>query len=63
MAACLGSIVGGDSWSAINTGLTNLVVNALATDPTGAFYAGTDGSGVFKEQQRRDELERGSTPA
>ena len=36
----------GSSWSAVNTGLTNLYVDALAIDST-TLYAGTGGSGVF----------------
>jgi photosystem II stability/assembly factor-like uncharacterized protein len=41
---------GGANWSAVNTGLTNLYVNALAIDPTNpnTLYAGTNGGGVFK---------------
>ena len=43
---------GGGSWSAVNTGLTNPYVHALAIDPatTGTLYAGTTG-GVFTMQQ------------
>ena len=41
---------GGAAWSAVNTGLTNTVVYALAIDPAtpSTLYAGTDGGGVFK---------------
>ena len=41
---------GGGSWTAINTGLTNTEVQALAIDPSapGTLYAGTYGGGVFK---------------
>jgi len=41
---------GGASWSAINSGLTNIRVRALAIDPANptTLYAGTDGSSVFK---------------
>jgi hypothetical protein len=40
---------GGGSWTAINTGLTNTVVSALAIDPSApaTLYAGTS-SGIFK---------------
>ncbi len=41
---------GGGSWTAVNAGLTNLNINALAIarqTPT-TLYAGTHGSGVFK---------------
>lgn len=37
----------GQSWVAVNTGLTNLSVNALAAIGTNLF-AGTDGGGVFR---------------
>ena len=36
----------GGSWTAINTGLTNLMVSSV-TASTSRIYAGTDGSGVF----------------
>jgi len=43
---------GGDSWSAVNTGLTNLDVRALALSPAYAIdhnlFAGTYGGGIFK---------------
>ena len=41
---------GGVIWQAVNTGLTNLNVHALAIDPgnPATVYAGTYGSGVFK---------------
>src|SRR5437762_1254015 len=41
---------GGGSWTAINTGLTNLALRALAIDPQtpATVYAGTDGGNVFK---------------
>jgi hypothetical protein len=40
---------GGDSWTAVNTGLTKIFVRALAIDPftPDTLYAGTWGSGVF----------------
>jgi hypothetical protein len=39
-----------DSWIAVNTGLTNLWVDAIAIDPQSpaTLYAGTGGGGVFK---------------
>ena len=42
----------GGTWSALNTGLTDLAVNALAIDPLTptTLYAGT-GTGVFSLQQ------------
>jgi photosystem II stability/assembly factor-like uncharacterized protein len=41
---------GGTNWTAINTGLTNTFVNALAINPQtpDTLYAGTDGGGLFK---------------
>jgi photosystem II stability/assembly factor-like uncharacterized protein len=40
----------GHTWSSVNTGLTTLVVSALAMDPSGPqiVYAGTGVDGVFK---------------
>src|SRR2546426_828887 len=40
----------GGSWSAVNTGLNNTSIFALAIDPAApaTLYAGTDGGGVFK---------------
>src|SRR5437667_308531 len=39
---------GGESWSAVNTGLSNQAVHALAVDPQTptTVYAGTQGGGV-----------------
>ena len=44
------SVDSGDTWSAVNSGLTNTTIYSLAIDPTNAqiIYAGTSGSGVFK---------------
>ncbi len=41
---------GGAAWSAVNTGLTNTDVYALAIDPAtpSTLYAGTVSDGVFK---------------
>ena len=41
---------GGESWTAVNAGLTNTTVLALAIDPSApaTLYAGTFGGGVFK---------------
>jgi photosystem II stability/assembly factor-like uncharacterized protein len=41
---------GGESWVAINIGLTGTNVSSLVVDPvtTSTIYAGTDGNGVFK---------------
>src|SRR5215510_4187617 len=43
------SIDGGESWSAVNSGLTTLSVNSLAIDPqdSSTVYAATAGGGVF----------------
>jgi len=38
----------GDTWSPINTGLTNTAVLALALNSNGDIFAGTPGSGVFR---------------
>jgi len=44
------SLDGGDSWSAVNTGLTSTFVTALAINPTtpATLYAGATGGGVFR---------------
>jgi cysteine-rich repeat protein len=44
------SLNGGSSWSAVNAGLTDTNVNALAIDPTTptTLYAGTYSGGVFR---------------
>jgi photosystem II stability/assembly factor-like uncharacterized protein len=44
------SIDGGSNWTAVNTGLTNIDVSAIAIDPStpANVYAGTGGAGVFK---------------
>jgi uncharacterized protein (TIGR03437 family) len=44
------SVDHGKTWSAVNTGLTNLIVLALAIDASGpqTVYAGTVGGGLFK---------------
>jgi hypothetical protein len=44
---------GGGAWSAVNTGLTNIYVQALAIDlaTPSTLYAGTGGGGVFAIQQ------------
>jgi photosystem II stability/assembly factor-like uncharacterized protein len=41
---------GGENWKAVNNGLTNIDVRALAIDPLTptTLYAGTWGGGVFK---------------
>ena len=43
---------GGGNWSAVNTGLTNTLVEALAIDSAtpSTLYAGTYGGGVFAMQ-------------
>src|SRR5262249_53883146 len=50
------SVDGGTTWSAVNTGLTNLVVYALAMDASGpqTVYAGTGGGGLFKSDDAGD---------
>jgi hypothetical protein len=47
---------GGDNWSASNTGLTNLDVQALAINRnrSATLYAGTDGGGVFQSTDGGD---------
>ena len=49
---------GGTNWTAMNTGLTSTDVYALAINPQtpDTLYAGTYGGGVFKIQQKRDEI-------
>ena len=44
---------GGSTWNALNTGLTNTGVHALAIDPMEPrrVYAGTSGGGVFVIEQ------------
>lgn len=44
------SLDGGDSWSAVNTGLTDTAVSALAINPAtpAILYAGTFSGGVFQ---------------
>ena len=41
---------GGSSWTAVNSGLTNLIIYSIAVDPTNSqtIYAGTQFGGVFK---------------
>src|SRR5262249_45693573 len=51
------SVDGGMTWSAVNTGLTNLVVQALAIDPSRrqTVYAGIGGGGgLFKSDDAGD---------
>jgi photosystem II stability/assembly factor-like uncharacterized protein len=45
------SIDGGNHWSPVNSGLTNLAIQALTVDPLNpaTVYAGT-GAGVFKSE-------------
>jgi photosystem II stability/assembly factor-like uncharacterized protein len=43
----LRSCDGGQTWSAINQGLTHLDIRAIATDPDGLLWVGTWGGGVF----------------
>jgi hypothetical protein len=52
---------GGASWSAMNTGLTDLNVTALAIDPSTPtiLYAGTE-VGVFKYEASADSGDGGS---
>jgi ligand-binding sensor domain-containing protein len=38
----------GNSWMAVNSGLTHPRVSALAVDPAERLYAGTEGGGVFR---------------
>lgn len=41
----------GDTWTRINTGLTDLFVNTLAIDSSGYLFAGTNTAGVFRSMQ------------
>ena len=52
----LQSIDGGGSWTATNTGLTNLGVNALVINPANpiTLYVGTPGAGIFKSTDGGD---------
>jgi photosystem II stability/assembly factor-like uncharacterized protein len=43
---------GGTNWSEFNTGLTVTEIYSLAIDPNGTLYAGTDGGGVFKRDEK-----------
>ncbi len=52
----------GDNWSAINTGLTNTRVLALAMNSNGDIFAGTRGGGVFRSSDNGDNW-RQSIPA
>jgi hypothetical protein len=47
------SVNGGETWSAINSGLTETNMSALAIDPQtpSTLYAGTGGGAVFKGQR------------
>jgi exo-beta-1,3-glucanase (GH17 family) len=45
---------GGEHWSAINSGLTNTNVAALAAGSDGTLYAGTRGGGVFQSANGGD---------
>jgi exo-beta-1,3-glucanase (GH17 family) len=55
---------GGDSWIAVNTGLTNLNVKSLAVAADGALFAGTAGDGVFQSLNNGDMWTlRSATPA
>jgi len=40
----------GESWTPVNTGLTNTAILALALDPRQVLYAGTEGGGVFRSR-------------
>ena len=47
--ACLRARTRGSSWTALNAGLTNLLVNTFAIVPgSQTFYVGTCGGGVFR---------------
>ena len=55
------SINGGESWTAINDGLTNLAIRAVALDPSDSqmIYAGTEGSGVWIYKDYPEEVTDG----
>jgi len=42
------SIDNGDSWTKVNTGLTNTYILYLAVNSSGDLFAGTSGGGVFR---------------
>ena len=44
----------GDSWMAVNTGLTNTFVFALAINASGHLFAGTSAGGVFRSTNNGD---------
>jgi photosystem II stability/assembly factor-like uncharacterized protein len=50
---------GGNTWTTLNKGLATLNVRALAQSPTDPklFYVGTNGSGLYKSQNRGEEWE------
>ena len=49
------SMDNGDNWTAVNRGLANTNVRALAIDPTsGHIFAGTDGGGIFRSMNNGD---------
>ncbi len=41
----------GETWHAVNTGLTNLSVRSLAVGTDGRVFAGTEGDGVFRSAE------------
>ena len=56
----------GDSWTEVNTGLTNHSIRSLAINSSGDIFAGTDDGGVFRSTDNGDswtEINNGLTSA
>src|ERR671935_229329 len=51
----------GDSWTLVDTGLTNTYVAALTVSPSGDVYAGTWGGGVFRSTDDGDHWAEANT--
>jgi regulation of enolase protein 1 (concanavalin A-like superfamily) len=55
------SLDGGQSWTAVSAGLTNLNIQALAIDSSGQYFAGTWGGGVFNSSNGGDSWSSSSS--
>lgn len=44
----------GDSWTEVNTGLTQLIIFSLAINPSGEVFAGTQLGGIFRSTDNGD---------
>ena len=51
----------GDSWTAVNNGLTNLYMYALVINSSGHIFAGTNYGGAFKSEDNGDSWEEVNT--